>query len=53
VAEALGLRVAGVLGLLVLSKRRGLMPAVRLALEDFEVSTPTPPQRTLTWWSAS
>jgi hypothetical protein len=29
VAEALGLRVAGVLGLLVLSKQRGLIPAVR------------------------
>jgi uncharacterized protein len=29
VAEGLGLRVAGVLGLLVLSKQRGLIPAVR------------------------
>lgn len=29
VAEALGLRVAGVLGLLVLSKQRGLIPVVR------------------------
>jgi hypothetical protein len=29
VAESLGLRVAGVLGVLVLSKQRGLVPAVR------------------------
>lgn len=29
VAEALGLRVAGVLGLLVLAKHRGLIPALR------------------------
>ncbi len=29
VAEALGLRVAGVLGLLVLSKQRGLIPTLR------------------------
>ena len=33
VAEALGLRVAGVLGLLVLSKQRGLLPAVRPHLD--------------------
>jgi hypothetical protein len=33
VAEALGLRVAGVLGLLVLSKQRGLIPAVRPHLD--------------------
>jgi uncharacterized protein len=34
VAEALGLRVAGVLGLLVLSKQRGLIPAVRPHLDS-------------------
>ena len=33
VAEALGLRVAGVMGLLVLSKQRGLIPAVRPHLD--------------------
>jgi predicted nucleic acid-binding protein len=33
VAEALGLRVAGVMGLLVLSKQRGLIPAVRPLLD--------------------
>lgn len=33
VAEALGLRVAGVLGLRVLSKQRGLIPAVRPHLD--------------------
>jgi hypothetical protein len=33
VAEALGLRVAGVLGLLVQSKQRGLIPAVRPQIE--------------------
>jgi len=33
VAESLGLRVAGVLGLLVLSKQRGLIPAVRPHLD--------------------
>ena len=34
VAEALGLRVAGVLGLLVLSKQRGFIPAVRPHLDS-------------------
>jgi uncharacterized protein len=34
VAEALGLRVAGVLGLLVLSKQRGLIPALRPQIES-------------------
>jgi uncharacterized protein len=33
VAEGLGLRVAGVLGLLVLSKQRGLIPAVQPHVE--------------------
>jgi len=33
VAEALGLRVAGVLGLLVLAKQRGLIPEVRSHLD--------------------
>jgi len=34
VAEALGLRVAGVLGLLVQSKQRGLIPALRPQIES-------------------
>jgi predicted nucleic acid-binding protein len=34
VAEALGPRVAGVLGLLVISKQRGLIPALRPQIES-------------------